>query len=325
MFSAKTYNDRREVLAKNINSGKILLMGNSQVPMNYPSNWLRFRQDSNFLYYCGLDYPDINLVIDANSGESTLFGNDLTIQDIVWEGERTSIATMAEIAGIQSVLPSNQLSSFLLESNEAIHYLPLYREDQQAFLKSILNNNEIKSSKSLIINVISQRSIKTEDELHEIESAIEVTMDMHKLAMRQTSDGILEQTIAGKIEGYALENGRELAYPVIFTTHGEILHNHNHNNVMCSGQLALNDSGAESVMHYASDITRTFPVSGRFSGLQKEIYNIVYNMQEAAFSYCKPGNSYREAHLTASKIAVEGLINMGIMNGHPYGLVICFV
>ena len=140
-------------------------------------------------------------------------------------------------------------------------------------------------------------------------------MDMHKLAMRQTSDGILEQTIAGKIEGYALENGRELAYPVIFTTHGEILHNHNHNNVMCSGQLALNDSGAESVMHYASDITRTFPVSGRFSGLQKEIYNIVYNMQEAAFSYCKPGNSYREAHLTASKIAVEGLINMGIMKG----------
>ena len=316
MFSSKTYNDRREVLAKNLNNGKILLMGNSQVPMNYPSNWLRFRQDSNFLYYCGLDYPDLNLVIDTSSGESTLFGNDLTIQDIVWEGERTSIANMAEVSGIQSVLPSNQLSSFLLGSNETIHYLPLYRQDQQVFLESILNNNKIESSKSLIINVISQRSIKTEDELSEIESAIEVTMDMHKLAMRQTSDGILEQTIAGKIEGYALQNGRELAYPVIFTTRGEILHNHNHNNIMCSGQLALNDSGAESPMHYASDITRTFPVSGRFTDLQKEIYNIVYNMQEAAFAYCKPGNSYRQAHLTASKIAVEGLINMGIMKGN---------
>jgi len=135
--------------------------------------------------------------------------------------------------------------------------------------------------------------------------------------MRQTGDGISEQKIVGKIEGYALENGRRLAYPIIFTVHGEILHNNNYINTMRSGQLALNDSGAESPLHYASDVTRTFPVNGKFTDIQKDIYNIVWNMQDSAFNYCKPGNSYKDAHLTASRIAVEGLTNMGIMRGNP--------
>ena len=316
MFNGEIYDKRRKALADGIDDGLIFLMGNSQVPMNYPSNWLHFRQDSNFLYYCGLDYPDLNLIIDSNSGESTLFADDLTVQDIVWEGERTSVSKMAKTAGIQNILPSKELSSYLLKSN-SIHYLPMYRQDQKMTLQKLLNGTQSDASKSLIMKVISQRSIKTEDELNEIESALEVTAEMHKLAMRYTRDGISEQKIVGKIEGYALENGRRLAYPVIFTIHGEILHNNNCKNVMKSGQLALNDSGAESPLHYASDITRTFPVSGKFNDLQKDIYNLVWSMQDAAFNHCKPGNSYKEAHLEASKIAVEGLKGMGIMKGNP--------
>tara|TARA_B110000116_G_scaffold34741_1_gene26769 strand:- start:264 stop:1097 length:834 start_codon:yes stop_codon:yes gene_type:complete len=139
---------------------------------------------------------------------------------------------------------------------------------------------------------------------------------MHELAMKLTHDGISEQYVVGQIEGYALSNGSRLAYPIIFTINGEILHSNNYDNIMTSGKLALNDSGAESSLHYASDITRTFPVNGKFSSLQKEIYNIVFKMQQAAFTYCSPGKSYKEAHIKSAKIAVEGLSSLGIMKGN---------
>jgi len=77
MFSANTYENRRKILCEQLNEGLILLPGNNPVPMNYPSNWLRFRQDSNFLYYCGLDHPHLNLVMDVKTGKSILFGDGL--------------------------------------------------------------------------------------------------------------------------------------------------------------------------------------------------------------------------------------------------------
>jgi Xaa-Pro aminopeptidase len=169
----------------------------------------------------------------------------------------------------------------------------------------------------LILSVIKQRSIKSKEEIAEIELALDVTAEMHKIAMKNTRHGETEQSIVGKIEGYALEKGRRMAYPVIFTVNGEILHNNIYKNTMESGQLALNDSGSESPMYYASDITRTFPVSGTFSDIQKQIYNLVYEMQEAALDLCKPGISYKDAHMASAKKAVEGLIEIGIMSGDP--------
>ena len=316
MFDANIYRDRRNSLSNEMDDGLILLFGNKPVPMNYPSNTLRFRQDSNFLYYCGLDYENLNLVINTASGETTLFGDDLTIDDIVWEGERVSIKKMAELAGIDHFEKNSTINQFINNSDK-VYTLPAYRDDHKAFLKSIIGSESLSSSKSLILNVIKQRSIKTEEELTEIDLALEVTSEMHKIAMKSTRDGLKEQSIVGLIEGYALQNGRRMAYPVIFTIHGEILHSNVYDNTMKSGQLALNDSGAESPLHYASDITRTFPVSGKFSDIQKDIYNLVYQMQEVAFSYCKPGTSYREAHLAAAKIAAIGLSELGLMMGDP--------
>ena len=122
MFSANTYQNRRKILCEQLNEGLILLPGNNPVPMNYPSNWLRFRQDSNFLYYCGLDYPHLNLVIDVTSGKSILFGDDLTVDDIVWEGERTKISDMAQSAGIDQFLPLEELQSFLKAQKKQVHH-----------------------------------------------------------------------------------------------------------------------------------------------------------------------------------------------------------
>ena len=223
---------------------------------------------------------------------------------------------MAHSSGIDTIKPNSDLKAFLSTRLGTIHRLPTYRADQSMFLKNLLNGKSEIVSKPLIANVIKQRSIKTNEELEEIESALKITAQMHKLAMKSTKNGITEQDIVGKIEGYALSNGSRLAYPAIFTINGQILHSNNYNNIMKSGNLVLNDSGAESSLHYASDITRTFPVSGKFSSLQKDIYNIVLNMQEAAFTFCEPGNSYRDAHLKAASIAVEGLSSLGIMKGN---------
>jgi Xaa-Pro aminopeptidase len=283
--------------------------------MNYPSNWLRFRQDSNFLYYCGLDFAHLNLVIDSDSGESTFFGDDLCANEIVWEGERTLISEMAESAGIDNYQSSDSLQSFIHSNGKKVHFLPRYRADQKLFVDELLNGKNNSSSKELIKAVIKQRSIKSAEEIEEIESALAITAEFHKAAMGATSPGVKEQTIVGQIEGHALSQGRRLAYPVIFSVRGEILHMNKYNNVMAAGQLVLNDSGAESPRHYASDITRTFPVNGKFTDLQKKIYNIVYEMQAAAFTFCAPGKSYKEAHLKAASIAVEGLKKLGIMKG----------
>tara|TARA_B110000196_G_scaffold100868_1_gene87643 strand:+ start:2811 stop:4175 length:1365 start_codon:yes stop_codon:yes gene_type:complete len=316
MFKPNIYQNRRIKLSEGLENGIILLPGNNHVPMNYPSNTLRFRQDSNFLYYCGLDYPELNLIIDVISGESILFGDNLSVQDIVWEGSRTSLELMTELSGISKIKSNSELKNYLSTVNGIIHTLPTYRADQKLFLNSTLNGTNKGSSKNLIQNVIQQRSIKSKEEISEIESALSITAKMHELAMKLTHDGISEQYVVGQIEGYALSNGSRLAYPVIFTINGEILHSNNYDNIMTSGKLALNDSGAESSLHYASDITRTFPVNGKFSSLQKDIYNIVFNMQQAAFSFCSPGKSYKEAHNKSAKIAVEGLSSIGIMKGN---------
>ena len=316
MFNANIYQDRRKKLCEGLESGIIFFPGNNLVPMNYPSNTLRFRQDSNFLYYCGLDYPELNLIIEVMSGETMLFGDNLSVQDIVWEGSRTSIQLMAEFSGISKIKSNSKLKNYLSTVSGKIHILPTYRADQEIFLNNALNGKYNGSSKSLIQNVIQQRSIKSKEEIFEIESALSITAKMHKLAMKLTKDGISEQYVVGQIEGYALSHGSRLAYPVIFTINGEILHSNNYDNVMTSGKLALNDSGAESSLHYASDITRTFPVNGKFSSLQKDIYNIVFNMQQAAFSFCSPGKSYKDAHIESAKIAVEGLTTLGIMKGN---------
>lgn len=316
MFEKNILINRRSRICDEVQSGLIFLYGNNPVPMNYPSNTLRFRQDSNFLYYCGLDFPGLNVIIDTESKRSILFGDDLTSDDIVWEGSRISIMDMAIRVGIEESMPTSKLEQYLSSYIGKIHYLPAYRADHINLLKSLFKNN-IHTSKELISSVIAQRSIKAPEEILEIESALEITAEMHKLAMQNSSDGVTEQSVVGKMEGYALSNGSRLAYPSIFTINGEILHNNNYHNFMKNGQLLLNDSGAESSNYYASDITRTFPVSGKFSSQQKEIYSIVFKMQEAALKLCKAGNSFKSAHLEASRIAVEGLKNLGLMRGDP--------
>jgi Xaa-Pro aminopeptidase len=323
MFSIETYKQRRADLAKQIKNGLVLFMGNQDSPMNYPENIYHFRQDSSFLYYWGLNTPNLAAVIDIDTGEEILFGHDFTVDEVVWMGPQPKLKEWGARIGVDQCKPIEDLSKLLestIDKQNKIHFLPQYRYDNLVTLGKIFNTSPdtVNNSKSVafIKAVIAQRSIKTMEEIIEIESALEVTYEMQTQAMRLSAPGRFEREVAGIIEGITLTRGNPVSYPVIFTVNGQTLHNISHGNEMQAGDIVINDSGAESDLHYASDITRTFPVSGRFTAEQRDIYNIVLKANMKSIEAVKPGVPFKAIHLNAAKIITQGLKDLGIMQGN---------
>lgn len=322
MFSAQTYIQRRNQLKKQLGSGIILFPGNLESPMNYPANGYHFRQDSNFLYFWGNDEPDLMAIIDIDNDQDILFGNDLTIDDIIWMGNLPTMAEKIEKNGASSTLPITELTKIIkkaLQNDRKIHYLPPYRGDTILQLSGLLDISPEKIKENVSVNfikaVVKQRNTKSPDEIAEIEYATNIARAMHIGAMKMVKPGTIEEEIAGAIEGVALATGSRLSFPAIYSVHGEILHNHYHGNEMKSGDLVVNDSGAESKLHYASDITRTIPVNGKFTSVQKNIYNIVLQSQLEAIENIKPGIKFRDIHLITARVIASGLKDLGIMKG----------
>jgi len=322
MFPASVYTERRERLKRRVESGLILFLGHQEAPINYPDNQYPFRQDSSFLYYYGLDFPGLAAIVDMDQDEEIVFGDDLTVDDIVWTGPQPPLREKCQRAGIPETAPSDQLQLTLkkaLQQGRRIHALPQYRPENILRLEQLLGTDRATISdyvsEPFIKAVVAQRSIKSQDEIEQIEAALDITHVMHTEAMKVSKPGMYEREVAGAIEGIALSGGGRLSFPTIFSTHGETLHNHFHGNVMKEGDLVVNDSGAESPLHYASDITRTFPVSGTFSEKQKEIYSIVLHAQEKAIEAVKPGVEFGNIHRLACEMLVSGLKDLGLMRG----------
>ncbi len=323
MFDSKIYTDRRNRLKQNIKSGLILFLGNEESPMNYPGNPYHFRQDSSFLYFFGLDFPALAAVIDIDEDKEIVFGNDVEIEDIIWMGFQPLLSERAMGAGIKDTAPLNQLEETVKEAikkGKKVHYLPPYRPETRLKLAKLLDRDpdvlQEQVSKELIKEVVAQRSIKISEEIDEMEKAQRVSYEMHTTAMRMAKAGVYEREIVGKIEGIAFSHGCQMAFPTILTIDGQTLHNHYHGNELKEGRLLVNDSGAESEMHYASDITRTIPVGGKFTERQKEIYEIVLNSNMTAIQSIKPGIKYREVHLEIAKIIASGLKDLGLIKGN---------
>ena len=323
MFAEKVYIERRKRLKEQVGSGIILLPGNEESPMNYPDNQYPFRQDSTFLYFFGLDFPGLAAVIDVDQDKEVVFGNDLTVDDIIWMGPQPSLREKCQSTGISETAALDRLHGTLKKiagQNRGIHFLPPYRAQSTLKLAELLEIAPAQVhdyvSETLIKAVVGQRAIKTEDEIAEIESALEISYEMQTLAMKMSRPGMYEREIVGAMEGLVLSRGCRLAFPTIFSVHGETLHNHYYGNIMKEGDIAVNDSGAESALHYSSDITRTIPVSGKFSQRQKEIYSIVLDAEEKAIEAVKPGVEFRNVHNLAYKILASGLKDLGLMKGN---------
>jgi Xaa-Pro aminopeptidase len=324
MFSAEVYVQRRKKLMQSIGNGLILFFGNKESPMNYGANTYPFRQDSTFLYYFGHDVPDLAAILDVQSGDQILYGDDLGVEDIIWMGYQEKLIEKAARIGINIVRPMEKLAGDICKAiarNRKIHYLPPYREDRKAqlsyFLEVDYHNDENPYSEELIRAIVAQRSVKEEAEIREIESTLtSVTRPMYVNAMKMAKPDIFEYEISGMIEGLAFQKGYSMAYPTICSVNGEILHNHYHSNKMKEEQLLIIDAGAESMLHYATDITRTIPVGGKFSTRQKEIYNLVLKAETECVSRIQPQIPYRDVHMHAATIITEGLRDLGLMKGN---------
>jgi len=334
LFPAPTYVDRRAALLARLRdagaSGLVLLPGHVDSPMNYRDNAYEFRQDSSFLYFCGLAQPGLAMVLDIDGDSATLHGDDIGIDDLVWTGPLPSVAERAARAGIGSHQAMARLGPALAAartSGRQVHFLPPYRGETRLALAAWLgladDTLDAAASRPLTRAVIALRSVKSTAEVAEIENALHVTHDMHLLAMRRARPGVVEQEVVGAMEGLALTHGRRLAYPSIFTSHGEILHNHDHSVRLAGGEMIVNDTGANSPLGYASDITRTLPVGGRFQGLQAEAYDLVLQAQANAIAAVAPGVPYRDIHVLACRTLVAGMKDLGFMRGDPDEAVEC--
>ena len=330
MFNSELYSSRRKNLRKLMNSGLLIFPGNNEAAFNYPANTYNFRQDSSFLYFFGLDHPGFAGIIDVDNGEDYFFGDDITMDDIIWMGPQPSIKKRTAQVGITNVLPYMKLSEMIQEAidkNRKIHFLPQYRGDQSLHLAELLGKKagEIKdmASVELIKAVIKLRSIKEEEEVKEIEFALNIAYNMHTTAMKMAMPGIVEREIAGKIEGIALAEGLGISFPVILSINGQTLHNHYHGNTLVTERMMVTDAGAESLLHYASDITRTVPVGGKFSQRQKEIYEIVLAANMKAIESVKPGITNKELHIMACETIASGLKDIGLMKGDVKEAVTC--
>lgn len=323
MFSKETYVNRRAELKRLVKSGVVILFGNNDSPVNYPSNgYYPFRQDSSFLYYFGLNRDGLVGVIDIDNDVETLVGDDIDIEDIVWFGSVDSVSDMAASIGVSKTAPMKQLQVICNEAlrlHRQIHFLPPYRYDTKLQIFDLLgihpNQQKEAASMELIKAVVKMRSKKEQQEIEEIENACAIGYKMHTTAMRLTRLGLTEKYIGGQVNGVANSYGAMVSFATIFTQHGEIMHGNPSWNELESGRLVLCDAGAENRNNYCSDNTRTYPVDGKFTQRQLEIYQIVEACHDYVLQVAKPGVKYKDVHLAVCRLMTDRLKELGLMKG----------
>ena len=276
MFDSTVYSNRRKALLQKMTAcrGLAVFVGNVDAAMNYRGNDYKFRQDSNFMYFWGIDEPAFAAVLDIDNGTECLYGNDVDIDDIVWMGPQPSVASKGELIGCSRTAPLADFDKVVAEAVSAgrpIHFLPPSRYYNTMKLSSLTGipveavrkvaamdvDGGRHASEELVKAVVSLRIVKEQCEIDEIDKACDLGYLMHTEARRGCKPGVLEQEIVGRMEGITLSKGWGVSFTTILSQNGETLHNHSHHQIITPGRLLVVDAGAESNAHYASDFTRT--------------------------------------------------------------------
>lgn len=323
MFSKETYINRRAELKKLVGNGIVILFGNNESPCNYPANaYYPFRQDSSFLYYFGQKRDGLVGVIDIDNDCEMLIGNDIDIEDIVWYGSVDCVADLAAQVGVSKSAPMKELKAICDKASglgRKIHFLPPYRFDTKIQIFDLLgihpDRQKAAASMELIKAVVKMRSTKTAEEIEELERAAEIGYKMHTTAMKLTRPGVTEKFIGGQVDGIANSYGAMVSFATIFSQHGEIMHGNPSMAELEAGRLVLCDAGAETINHYCSDNTRTYPVNGRFTQRQLDIYSIVEECHDYVLDVAKPGVKYMDVHFAVCRLMTERLKALGLMKG----------
>ena len=336
MFDANVYVGRRRALLERMASmtpegarGIAVFLGNVDAPANYRGNDYKFRQDSSFLYFWGVDEPWFAAVLDLDSGAECLYGNDVDIDDIIWMGPQPSVASKGEAIGCAATAPLAEFDKAVaaaVSASRPVHFLPPARYYNQMKLSELtgISSAAVRkvgpvaaggASEELVKAVVSLRLIKEQCEIEELDKAAEIGYWMHTEARRGCKPGVLEQEIVGRMEGVTYSKGWGPSFTTILSQNGETLHNHSHHQIITPGRLLVVDAGAESNTHYASDFTRTYPCSGKFTTKQREIYDIVQQANDYAYSLTKPGTTYWDVHYATAGFLLEGLKSLDLVRG----------
>ncbi|MFA7115610.1 MAG: aminopeptidase P family protein [Bacteroidales bacterium] len=324
MFTKEIYIERRKKLAADVKSGVLLFLGNDESGMNYLDNTYTFRQDSTFLYFFGLDYAGLNAIIDIDENKEIIFGNELTVDDIVWTGVQPSLKENSAKIGVQNTLPTSELKKYLNKakaSGRKIHFLNPYRGDHSIKYLELLGIKPAQQKELVSVDfikaIVKQRIYKSAAEVAEIEKACTISANMHIKMMQMLRPGVTEMEVAAAVTEIAQREGGQLSFPNIATIHGQTLHQHSQTNTVSEGDLFLLDAGAETRMHYAGDESSTCCVSKHFSERQKTIFNICLNAHMAAVHALKPGIPFKEVHLIAGTEIARGMKELGLVKGDP--------
>lgn len=321
MFAKETYVQRRALLKQKMGSGVILFLGNDEQGLNYEDNTFRYRQDSTFLYYFGLSFAGLSAIIDVDEDREIIFGDELTIDHIVWMGTQPTLQEKAAAVGIAETRPAAELATYLhhvVQKGEMIHYLPPYRAEHKLKLMDWLGIPPARQEGSvpLIKAIVSQRNYKSEEEIAEIEKACNVTADMHITAMKVIRPGMYEYEVVAEMNRIAEMNNCELSFATIATINGQTLHNHYHGNRIKSGDLFLIDAGAELPSGYCGDMSSTVPADKTFTARQRAVYEIQNHMHLASVQALRPGIPYMDVYDLSAQVMVEGLKDLGLMKGN---------
>ena len=333
MFESIVYQNRRRVLLEQMASrgahGLAVFLGNVDAATNYRGNDYKFRQDSNFLYYWGIDEPWFAAVLDLDTAQECLYGNDVDIDDIIWMGPQPTVASKGVLIGCQSTAPLQEFDKAVaaaVAAGRPVHFLPPARYYNQMKLSQLtgISTDAVRkvapvaaggASEELVKSVVAMRLIKEQCEIDEMDKAADIGYEMHTEARRGCKPGVLEQEIVGRMEGVTYSKGWGPSFTTILSQNGETLHNHSHHQIITPGRLLVVDAGAESNAHYASDFTRTYPCSGKFTTRQREVYDIVQQANDYAYSLTKPGTTYWDVHYATASFLLEGLKAIDLVRG----------
>ena len=321
---------RKELMSMMGEDGIAILPGANLVARNSDVDYL-FRQDSDFHYLTGFDEQEAVFVLipGREHGEALLFCRERDPEQEQWHGKITGPERAMQLYGMDDAFPISDIDDILpglIEGKSRLYYAMGH---QQEFDARVINwVNSIASSQhkgtqppgefvQLGHLVHELRLFKSKQEVEVMKFAAAITGDAHRRIMREAEPGMYEYELEAELNHAFLRGGaRSPAYPSIFGSgnNANILHYIENDDVMKSGELVLVDAGAE-YQCYAADVTRTFPVNGKFSKAQKEIYNIVLAAQEAAIEMVKPGNHWNQPHEAVVRIICQGLLDLNLLEG----------
>jgi Xaa-Pro aminopeptidase len=310
---------RRIRLSNALDATAALIPAGAPLSRNFPANTHPFRASSHFLYFVGL--PLAEAVALIHEGKLRLFVKEPSPDAALWHGEAPSIADIADALG-EEVSPLDALPDAL--RGLVVGSIPAPDASTRSEQREWLGRGAgaaTPEDERLRAAIIELRLVHDAAAIVELRRAADVTVMAHLRGMAATRPGATEAEVCAAMEAEIACRGMCTAYGSIVSVHGEVLHNPYRMERLATGDLLLADVGAETEGGFAGDVTRTWPVGGKYSATQRAVYDVVLGAQSAALASVRPGVRFRDVHLAASRALTTGLVELGILRGDPDELV----